>query len=153
MFFTSARVADSQGFSPGAAKPAAVPESRRSLGIALSVIEPSPVSRDQIARAHDPSHVDGILCGRIRNGFGGTSTAVAASLPFTSGAMLAAAREVPCNGAVAVAPCSGFPHAGHDDAFGYCTFNGLMVNALALHAARHIGEPIAWNLASGYQRP
>lgn len=46
--------------------------------------------------------------------------------------MLAAAREALKNGKVAVAPCSGFHHAGWDSPFGYCTFNGLMVTALAL---------------------
>ena len=36
------------------------------------------------------------------------------------------------NGQVAVAPVSGFHHAGYDLAGGYCTFNGLMVAAALL---------------------
>ena len=136
VFFGAAMgVAEDQGFSPSAGKPAAAVDSWGRLGIPLRIVEPPSVSRDDIARAHDPDYVDGILGRRIRNGFGNTSAAVAASLPFTSGSMLAAAREALRNGAVAVAPCSGFHHAGVAEAFGYCTFNGLMVAALALHAS------------------
>lgn len=136
VFFGSAMVVtEAQGFSPSAGKPAAALDSWRRLGIPLSVVEPPAVTRDDFARAHDPGYVDGILSGRLRNGFDNRSAAVAASLPFTTGSMLAAAREALRNGWVAVAPCSGFHHAGHAEAFGFCTFNGLMVTALALHAA------------------
>lgn len=93
------------------------------------------MTRDDAARAHDPQYVDAILSCRLCNGFGNTSAEVAASLPFTSGSMLAAAREALRNGAVAVAPCSGFHHARHADSFGFCTFNGPMVTALALRAS------------------
>lgn len=48
--------------------------------------------------------------------------------------MLSAAREAICNGAVAVAPTSGFHHAGYSTVARFCTFNGLMVTALALKA-------------------
>ncbi len=143
VFFSPAIVvAEDQGFSPSAAKPAAVLDSWRRLGVPLSITAPPAVSRDDIVRAHDPSYVDSILSGRLRNGFGNTSAAVAASLPFTTGAMLAATREALRNRCVAVAPCSGFHHAGYAEAFGFCTFNGLMVAALALHAAgeaSHVG--------------
>jgi acetoin utilization deacetylase AcuC-like enzyme len=131
-------VAESQSFSPSAAKPAAVVASWRELGIPMSLIEPTPVTRDELVRAHDVTFVDDILAGRLRNGFGNTSAAVAASLQHTSGAMLAAAREALRNRAVAVAPCSGFHHAGYAEAAGYCTFNGLMVAALAMRASGEV---------------
>lgn len=35
----------------------------------------------------------------------------------------------------AVAPTSGFHHAGHSEVAGFCTFNGLMVSALTIKAA------------------
>ncbi|MCX7960067.1 MAG: hypothetical protein N2653_00640, partial [Burkholderiales bacterium] len=57
---------------------------------------------------------------------------VARSLPWTSGAMLSAARKAIANGQVAIAPCSGFHHAGWAHAGGYCTFNGLVVAAQVL---------------------
>ncbi len=48
--------------------------------------------------------------------------------------MLSAARAALDNGLGAIAPCSGFHHAGYDYAGGFCTFNGLMVTANALLA-------------------
>jgi acetoin utilization deacetylase AcuC-like enzyme len=135
VYFSPAMVADSESFSPSAAKPAAVVESWRRLNIPMTVMEPLPASRDDLVRAHEPAYVDGVLSGRISNGFGNRSAAIAASLPFTSGAMLCAAREALRNGCVAVAPCSGFHHASCEHGAGFCTFNGLMVAALALKAA------------------
>lgn len=138
VFFTAAMVADSEGFSPSAAKPAAVVASWQDLGMALSIHEPRPVLVEELALAHDRFHVDEILSGSRPNGFGTLSPAVASSLPFTSGAMLDAAREAMRNHAVAAAPCSGFHHAGYAQAAGFCTFNGLMVAALVLRAAGEV---------------
>ncbi len=75
-----------------------------------------------------------ILAGRLHNGFGNTSREVAASLPYTSGAMLAAARAAIAQRTATIAPCSGFHHASYDEASGFCTFNGLMVTARVLLA-------------------
>jgi acetoin utilization deacetylase AcuC-like enzyme len=135
VFYTEAMVATIESVSPSAGKPKAVVESWRALGVPLEVISPSPVGREDIVRAHDPSFVDGVLAGTIRNGFGGNEPAVAASLPFTSGSMLDAAHEALRNGQVAAAPCSGFHHAHYNEAAGFCTFNGLMVAALSLRAS------------------
>lgn len=137
VFFSAAMVADSEGFSPSAAKPAAVVASWEAAGFPLTLIEPAPVSVADFKRAHAPDHVDGVLAGTRRNGFRNHSLQVAATLPYTSGSMLSAAREAIRNRRVAVAPCSGFHHANYDECAGYCTFNGLMVTALALHA---VGE-------------
>jgi acetoin utilization deacetylase AcuC-like enzyme len=73
-----------------------------------------------------------ILAGRAPNGFGNRSVEVAGSLPFTTGAMLAAARHAVSRGGFAAAPCSGFHHAHYRSVEGFCTFNGLMVTACAL---------------------
>ena len=141
VFYSEAMVASIESFSPSAAKPRAVIASWKRLGVPVEIIAPSPATRAELARAHNPDYVDGILAGRIRNGFGTTDGSVAASLPFTSGAMLSAAREALRNGRVAVAPCSGFHHAHYSSGGGFCTFNGLMVAALALKAS---GE--AWRV-------
>jgi acetoin utilization deacetylase AcuC-like enzyme len=135
IYFCPAMVADSESSSPSAAKPAPVVESWRRLNIPMTIIEPLPVSRDDLMRVHEPRYIDGVLSGRVSNGFGNKSAAVAASLPFTCGAMLCAAREALRNGCVAVAPCSGFHHASYGHGAGFCTFNGLMVAALALQAS------------------
>jgi acetoin utilization deacetylase AcuC-like enzyme len=75
-----------------------------------------------------------VLAGQADNGFSNRSLVVAESLPYTSGAMLSAARHAVKTGRVAAAPCSGFHHAEHARPMGYCTFNGLMITALALRA-------------------
>jgi acetoin utilization deacetylase AcuC-like enzyme len=138
VLYTPLMAAQNDSFSPSAAKPAAAVASWRKLDVPLKVIAPTPASVQDLARAHLPAFVDAVLSCRSDNGFGNRSKAVAASLPYTSGAMLSAAREALRNGRVAVAPCSGFHHAGYANAGGFCTFNGLMVAATALHASGEV---------------
>lgn len=121
-------------FSPSAAKPMAAIASWMELGVELSIIKPTPATLEELYRAHDRAFIDGVLDCRIPNGFGNKSREVADSLPWTTGAMLSAAREAIKNGAIACAPVSGFHHAQYDKAKWYCTFNGLVVAALAVKA-------------------
>ena len=131
VFYTPKMVADSESASPSAAKPEKVVASWRSK-FDIEIIEPDPVTLADLDRAHDPVFVRGVLDREIANGFGNRSAAVAAALPYTSGAMLSAALLAIKTRGAAAAPCSGFHHAMHRQAGGYCTFNGLMVTALAL---------------------
>lgn len=135
VFLCNAMHARVESISPSAHKPLAAVRSWTALGIPLAIIEPTPAKRADFARAHDPEFVDAILECRAANGFGTRAADVAASLPYTSGAMLSAATAAIRNGQVAVAPTSGFHHAGHSTVAGFCTFNGLMVSALSLKAA------------------
>lgn len=131
VFYTPKMVADSRSASPSAAKPVKVVESwQRQFDV--TIIEPDPVTVDELSRAHDRTFVEDVLACRWANGFGNKSPEVAASLPYTTGAMLAAARHAIKTKSVAVAPVSGFHHAGYESPQGFCTFNGLMVTALAL---------------------
>lgn len=132
VFYTPGMVADSGSYSPSAAKPAQVIAAWQASALPIELIAPVPVTIDQLARAHDRKHVEAILAGRKANGFGNTSPAVASTLVHTSGAMLSAARHALVHG-LACAPVSGFHHACYATAGGFCTFNGLMVAALALH--------------------
>ena len=134
VFFCDAMVARVESLSPSAHKPLVAVESWASLAIPMTIIAPSPVTREELARAHDRDHVDAILDCRALNGFHTRATDVAASLPYTTGSMLCAAREAIRNGLAAVAPCGGFHHASYASNFGFCTFNGLMITALALNA-------------------
>lgn len=118
--------------SPSPEKPEKVVNSWRSKFHNIEVLAPVPATVEQLCLAHDREYVDGVLSCKLRNGFSNRDESVAKSLPFTSGAMLSAAKEALKNGKVAVAPCSGFHHARWNSGFGYCTFNGLMVTALAL---------------------
>src|SRR5439155_18554616 len=124
-----AMVADSESFSPSARKPVEVVASWRALGVQFEIVAPDPVTIEQLALAHDRIFVEAVLAGKRNNGFGNRSRAVAASLPYTSGSMVAAARVAIESDSVAVAPCSGFHHAGYERASGFCTFNGLMITA------------------------
>ena len=135
VFYTPKMVANSNNsFSPSAGKPARVVDSWQRLNLPIEIIEPTPVTAIELKLAHDPNFVDLILACEVKNGFWNKLPEVAASLPYTTGAMLSAAREAIRNSKVAVAPCSGFHHAGHAMASGYCTFNGLMVTAMVLKA-------------------
>lgn len=132
VFYSPKMVADAASFSPSAGKPALVVESWKALGVPIELRVPQPVSVEQFSLAHDPKFVADVLHGRRENGFGNRLPAVAATLPYTSGAMLSAAREALNNRLGAVAPSSGFHHAGYDFAGGFCTFNGLMVTVAVL---------------------
>lgn len=134
--YSDAMVAPAQGFSPSAAKPAAVVAAWRAAWPHLAFREPVPVGVADFYRAHEPSHVDAVLALKVPNGFGTRSPEVNASLPFTSGALLTAARWALSAHTAVAAPVSGFHHAGYASSVAYCTFNGLMVTALALQIER-----------------
>ena len=53
VYYTPKMVADSECFSPSAAKPIKVVESWQRQ-FPIEVCEPTPVTRDQLALAHDP---------------------------------------------------------------------------------------------------
>jgi acetoin utilization deacetylase AcuC-like enzyme len=129
-------VAPAQGGSPSAAKPAAVVAAWREAFPELEIRIPVPVSRADLYRAHDRQYVDDVLSLKVPNGFGTMSGEVAASLPYTSGALLTAARWVLSVGGAVAAPVSGFHHACWAHGGGFCTFNGLMVTAMALQGER-----------------
>ena len=132
VFYDERMVAEIESFSPSAGKPREVMRSWQALDIPMSVKVPVPVTIEQFCLAHDRQYVEDILACRINNGFGNKSRAVADSLPWTSGAMLSAAREAIENGYVAVAPCSGFHHSSYADGGAYCSLNGLMVTATVM---------------------
>ena len=124
VFYTPRQVAATTSMSPSAAKPAKVVASWQALGLPIRVFEPKPVTVEDFALAHDRSFVEDVLAARRDNGFGNRSTQVAASLPWTTGAMVTAARYVLENGGVASAPCSGFHHAGYDHPAGSARSTG-----------------------------
>src|SRR5688572_20895466 len=111
VFYDERMVAQTASFSPSAAKPREVVSSWRELGLPISIIAPTPVTANQLALAHRREYVQGVLNGRLPNGFGNKLHEVASSLPWTSGAMLSAARAALANGCVAAAPVAGFHHA------------------------------------------
>jgi acetoin utilization deacetylase AcuC-like enzyme len=134
VYYSPMQVSRPDSSSPSPRKPAWVVADWIEQGLPIRVMEPIPTSREQIALAHAPEYVEGILNCELMNGFRGRQTDVADSLPWTCGSLLSAARAALNNGLVACSPTSGFHHAGYESGYGYCTFNGLMVTALALKA-------------------
>lgn len=132
VFFRAEMVAEGDSFSPSAGKPPLVVADWQAHALPIDTRTFEPVDAGTLSLAHDTDYVRGVLSRERLNGFGNRRADVAASLPYTNGAMLAAAHEAIANRQVACAPVSGFHHACHDHAEGFCTFNGLMVTALAL---------------------
>jgi len=116
VYCAAEQVAEPQFGSPSASKPRDVVARWHERRRPIVLRRPRPVTPDELARAHDPGYVEAILALREDNGFGNRSASVAASLPWTSGAMLSAARHALATRAVACAPCSGFHHAHWDGA-------------------------------------
>ncbi len=142
VYYSPKQVSCPDSSSPSPLKPALVVADWIAQGLPIRIMEPLPTSREQIALAHSSEYVDGILNCELMNGFRGRQKDVADSLPWTCGSLLSAARGALSNGLVACSPTSGFHHAGYESGYGYCTFNGLMVTALALKAedkVRRIG--------------
>lgn len=131
VYFSPQMVGPEQSRSPSAHKPAAVVESWLKLIPDLRVLAPPPIGLDDISLAHDRDWAAAVLTGQAENGFGNRSREIAGTLCHTSGAMLAAAHAAKRHG-IAVAPCSGFHHAGWAQAEDFCTFNGLMITARVL---------------------
>ena len=136
VIYSDLMVAPAQGSSPSAAKPRPVVEAWIALDPDIRILPPQPVTIDDYARAHERRFVEAVFAQRIDNGFGTRSSDVNRALPYTSGAMLTAARLALAQHTAVAAPVSGFHHARWSEVAAYCTFNGLMVTALALRAER-----------------
>lgn len=131
VFYGERMVADADSFSPSAGKPALVVAAWREAGLPIAWHDVAPVSESELTAVHDAAYVRDVLACRRENGFGNRRGEVARSLPYTSGALLCAARHALEHG-IACAPVSGFHHAHYDHGGGFCTFNGLMVAAVCL---------------------
>lgn len=108
--------------SPNPRKPEWVVKEWLDRKLPVQVIEPVAETRDQIALAHHPRYVDGILSCELIKGIRGRQKEVAQSLPWICGSFLSAARGALENGLVACSLTSGFYHAGFKT-FDYCIFN------------------------------
>lgn len=143
VFFNKLQQVDArQGVSPSAGKPKLVLQSWNKLDVKLERGKVRPLNVDQLSIAHEKSYVQGVLAGRIENGFGNTSRQVAKSLPWTTGSFLSAAVYAMRHRVCTFSPTSGFHHACYSHAAGFCTFSGLTIAAIVLltqHGAKRIG--------------
>ena len=131
VYYSEHLLADADSFSPSAAKPRPVVAAWHEANLPIARQTFSPAEEIDLCLAHDPAYVHGVLTGVLPNGFGNTRTDVARSLPYTTGAIIAATRAAIDSGC-ACAPVSGFHHAHYDTGGGFCTFNGLIVAAQKL---------------------
>lgn len=90
---------------------------------------PEILQPEVIRMAHSGTFVDGVLAGRIANGFGNRHTTVNRSIVASNSNFYAAAHEALRTG-VACSATQGFHHSHWEDCYGYCTFNGLMIAAV-----------------------
>jgi acetoin utilization deacetylase AcuC-like enzyme len=137
VYYSERLLADADSFSPSAGKPRQVLAAWQEAGLPIAVQPITPAAELDICLAHDPIYVHGVLTGTLPNGFGNQRTDVARSLPYTTGAMIAAARAA-LDAACACAPVSGFHHAHYDSGGGFCTFNGLIIAAQKLIAGAEV---------------
>lgn len=140
VYYSTRQVSSPESASPSPRKPELVVADWSLHKLSIRIVDPVPASREQLSLAHAGHYVDGVLAGVLPNGFNGYQKDVAESLPWTSGSFLSAARCALSNGLVACSPTSGFHHADYASGYGYCTFNGLMVTALALKAEGRINR-------------
>ena len=140
VFYSSRQsVSQNDSFSPSAGKPEKV-VAQWTARYPIELVEPIPVTPEELCLAHDRKFVFDILACRRHNGFSNHSRAVAESLPWTTGSFVSAVRHVLAHGGVACSPTSGFHHACFESCGGFCTFNGLMVAAmLARDKAKRVG--------------
>jgi acetoin utilization deacetylase AcuC-like enzyme len=131
VFYREDMLAEADSFSPSAGKPRHVVAAWDAASLPIRIESYPPATLDELCRSHDAAYVRGVLSLEFPNGFDNRREDVARSLPWTTGAMLAAAREALRRG-VACAPVSGFHHAHYASGGGFCTFNGLTVSASAL---------------------
>lgn len=125
VFYRPEQVAsNTAAYSPSAYKPKLVVNDWLAHGLIdeQDIESFEPVRRADLKRVHNPQTVHDVLDLKRRNGFRNFDPEVAASLPFTSGSLLAAARWALTRRANTCSPTSGFHHAGYDEPEGYCTF-------------------------------
>jgi acetoin utilization deacetylase AcuC-like enzyme len=126
-------VTDNESYSPSAGKPMKVLRHwETNYANLIKVKDFSPLTKEDLMLAHDPKYVNDVFDLKINNGFGNKLKQVAESLLYTSGSLYGAAVEALKFGGVTCSPTSGFHHAGYDEAYGFCTFNGLVITARKL---------------------
>lgn len=88
-----------------------------------------PFENSMFYKAHSEAYVDAVFDLRKPNGFGNINPSVNESLRYSNASFLAAVEHVLETGTVACSASQGFHHAHHNNGYGYCTFNGLMIAA------------------------
>lgn len=118
---------------PALAKPAAVVAHWQLQHLPIELRNFAPATRADLAGVHSDRYVDGVLAGRLENGFGDRDPQVAKQALWAVGGMLAAVDYVLATGGIACVPVSGFSLARYEFGASNCTFNGLAAAAFHAH--------------------
>ena len=133
VFYTDKQVHDAASFSKSPLKPNLLAR-RVALDPSFSIEQSiAPVTIQHLKLVHDAGYVEGVLSGNIANGFGNKSAKDAATICYTVANFLDAVDYAYTHDTVAWSLTSGFHHAGHDFAGGFCTFEALTLAAQILH--------------------
>ena len=131
VFYRPEQVAETPDPSPR--KPRLVVADWQQAGLLIDLQSFEPLTARQIALAHDPGYVAGVLACRQANGFRNKDPKIAQSLPYTTSSLVCACEHVmTVADHVACSPTSGFHHAHYDAGGGFCTFNGLVIAAMMM---------------------
>jgi acetoin utilization deacetylase AcuC-like enzyme len=95
---------------------------------------PTPVTRDELERIHDPAYIDAVFTGNPRelassNQLPGWDEGLVRAVCASTGGAVAAAMHALEHRTIAGSLSSGLHHARHASGWGYCTFNGLALAA------------------------
>ncbi len=106
----------------------------------VRLVEPVPVTREQLLAVHSRAYVDAVLTGEPRalavsNELPGWDEGLARAVCASTGGVLGAAMHALEQRTIAGSLSSGLHHAGRAAGRGYCTVNGLVVAAKAAVAA------------------
>lgn len=132
VFFNKKMVSNIVLSSPSPRKPLEViNEWKNKYPNNIEVHDFDPLEKEDFYLAHDKEHVDKILSLKKKNGFSTKHKEIADSLYWTSASFYYAAKKT-LETKIAVSPTSGFHHAGYEQAWGFCTFNGLLISAVKM---------------------
>jgi acetoin utilization deacetylase AcuC-like enzyme len=110
-----------------------IAESLSAPGIGgIKLVEPPPLTRDQLIKVHDAEYVQAIETGSPRDladSQGFTWDARLWPMVLSSNGGVVAAATVALDHGVAGSLSSGLHHARHRKGLGFCTFNGLVIAA------------------------
>lgn len=130
-----------RSFSQSASKPARFVElmqhyayhNYRSSGPCLHGV--TPITKEDMYLVHSKGYIDELFALATPNGFGNYDPRIPESCLWTVGSLLSAARWSMANQHTpACSPVSGFHHASHKEAAGFCSVNGIMIVAAKLLA-------------------
>jgi acetoin utilization deacetylase AcuC-like enzyme len=141
LFYSEAYNATAIGFDTTRKADAIVASLQRDPIVGVELVAPTPATADELVLVHDRSYVDAVFAGEpwglaSSHGIpGGWDDEFPHAVAASSGGVRDAALAALLSGGVTGSLSSGLHHARRDSGNGYCTFNGLVLAALAARDA------------------